>query len=204
LLGTSGNQSIALTWTTPSNNGGASITSYSIQYKLSSDSTFTTINTLTTTTNYTITSLINGLTYNIQIAAINSNGTSSYTSAINSIPSTISNAPTNLLGTSGNQSIALTWTTPSNDGGSSITAYSIQYKLSSDSTFTTINTLTTSTNYTITSLTNGLTYNIQIATINSNGTGPYTSFISIITGLPDPILIFPLFNPGPALFVSKS
>lgn len=180
LLGIGSNQQIALTWTEPSNNGGSPITSYSIQYKLIDDANFTTINTFSTNTNYLLSNLINRFTYTIQIAAINSNGTSIYTDSIDFFLSTLSNSPTNLSGNYKNQQVELTWTEPSDNGGSPILSYSIQYKLASDSNFITINTFNTNTNYILSDLQIGSLYNIQIAAINNNGISTYTDIIDFI------------------------
>ena len=125
---THGDEVIELTWTAPSDNGGSSITSYSIQYKLSSDLTFTTINTGSTSTSYTVTILTNGSTYNFQVAAINSRGTSTYTTAINSTPSTVPNLPSlfRYVQLSITQ-LQLYWDEPLSNGGNSIISLSSIY-----------------------------------------------------------------------------
>jgi uncharacterized repeat protein (TIGR02543 family) len=65
-----------VSWTAPSDNGGAAITSYKVEY--SSDGTnFNTATTAATGTSYTVTGLTNGTTYTFRVSAINSAGTGS-------------------------------------------------------------------------------------------------------------------------------
>jgi hypothetical protein len=71
-------------------------------------------------------------------------------------------------------SVYLTWDAPANDGGSAITGYSVQYTPSGGSP-TAVNTGSTSTNYTLAGLTNGTSYTVSVAAINSVGTGSYSA-----------------------------
>lgn len=47
---------------------------------------------------------------------------------------TVPDAPTNLAGASSNTQVSLSWMSPVSDGGSAITDYVIDYKLSSEPT----------------------------------------------------------------------
>lgn len=68
----------ALSWTAPTNNGGASLTDYFIQYSSNGGSSYTTFShTASTATSATITGLSTG-SYLFRVAAINSVGTGSY------------------------------------------------------------------------------------------------------------------------------
>jgi hypothetical protein len=76
----------------------------------------------------------------------------------------------------------LTWTAPSNNGGSSITNYSVQYSSNSGSTWTTFSrTASTTASQVVTGLTNGTAYVFRVAGINANGTGTYTAASSSVT-----------------------
>lgn len=63
-------------------------TSYSVQYKLSSASTWTTVSS--TTTAYALTGLAASSTYNVQVATVCSSGTSAYSTAVSFTTSAIS------------------------------------------------------------------------------------------------------------------
>ena len=95
---------------------------------------------------------------------------------------TVPGAPTSVSGTSGSQQVALTWSAPSDNGGSSITDYVIQYSSNSGSTWSTFSDGTsTSTSATVTGLTNGTSYVFKVAASNTYGTGIYSSSSSSVT-----------------------
>ena len=76
-------------------------------------------------------------------------------------------APTGLMATAGDEQIALTWTNPSNP---TITSY--EYSSDSGTTWNAIaNSGATTTSYTVTSLTNGTAYAIQLRAVNAEGDG---------------------------------
>ena len=96
---------------------------------------------------------------------------------------TVPNAPT-LSATPGDTLVELFWTVPTNLGGSEITGYIIQHKLSSDpwpGTSTTVGNILTST---ITGLTNGLSYDFRINAINDAGTGASSNVAQVAPILP--------------------
>lgn len=79
-------------------------------------------------------------------------------------------APVAFNVTPSNGSASLAWNAaPSN--GSAITNYIREYKLASDTTWTTITGTSTALNATITGLTNGQTYNFRVRAVNSIGEG---------------------------------
>jgi Fibronectin type III domain len=98
------------------------------------------------------------------------------TSAIN-ILAVAPDAPTTVVGTSNADSqTVVTWTAPGYNGGAAVTGYAVQYSSDGGSTWTTAssNTSSTNTNYTITGLTNGTSYVIEVAAINASGTGAWS------------------------------
>jgi len=91
----------------------------------------------------------------------------------------VPNAPTFVQGSAGDTTVALTWRAPSWDGGGIyvISGYIIQYSSDSGTTWTTIVADTGSTDpaHTVTSLSNGTSYQFRIAALNQEGTGAYSS-----------------------------
>jgi hypothetical protein len=90
--GTAGNAQVSLTWTAPSSNGGASITDYVVQYSSNSGSSWSTFSDGTSATaSAVVTGLTNGTAYTFRVAAVNSVGTGSYSTASSSVTPTAGN-----------------------------------------------------------------------------------------------------------------
>ncbi len=172
---------IRVAWVAPVVQGLYDITDYIIEYKLSSDSVWTTLNDgVSTTTSTSITGLTNDLAYDVRVTAVNAVGNSTAVSS-SATPSigTVPNAPTTLTATALNQELRVAWVAPAVDGGSSLTDYIIEYKLSSDSVWTTLNDgVSTTTSTSITGLTNDLSYNVRISAVNAVGAGTPSSTLT--------------------------
>ncbi|GGD41294.1 hypothetical protein GCM10011514_01680 [Emticicia aquatilis] len=140
--------SVTLVW-----NSVSGATSYTIQYKTSSATTWSTAATVSTT-NYNLTALIAGTTYNWQVKA---NCSAYSTTASFATPTASCTAPSGLSTTNITSSSAtLVW-----NSVSGATSYTVQYKTSSATTWSTAATVST-TNYNLTALIAGTTYNWQV------------------------------------------
>jgi hypothetical protein len=83
-------------------------------------------------------------------------------------------APTLSSVVAGDSEVDVTWTAPKSDGGSPITDYLIKYV--NKGTTKTVSTKTSKAGtYTVTGLTNGVTYTFSVAAVNAVGTGTYSS-----------------------------
>lgn len=86
--------------------------------------------------------------------------------------------------TCANTQSVLSWTAPTNNGGSAITDYVVQYSTSATfaSSVTTFADGTTgSTGATVTGLSNGTPYYFRVAAVNTYGTGSYSGISTVIT-----------------------
>jgi hypothetical protein len=82
--------SVGLSWTAPASDGGADITDYIVEYKLSTSGSWSVFSDGTSTsTTATVTGLTNGLLYNFRVKTVNSIGTSSASATANGTPVTI-------------------------------------------------------------------------------------------------------------------
>lgn len=171
---TAGNLSANLSWTAPSSNGGATVTSYKVEYKASSSTIWTELPTRPTTTSVVITSLLSGTIYNFRVSAINSVGTSNPSATATATVSALPNAPASLTAAPATPAVSgqlkLNWTEPTASGVSPVTGYKVEYKLASTSTWTTATASILALSYTIESLTNGQLYDLQVSSINAIGT----------------------------------
>ena len=88
LVGTPGTASMVLTWTAPASNGGAAITDYTVEYKLTTEPTVWTVfpDGTSATTGATVTGLTGGSPYDFRVAAVNSAGQGSYSSISTATP----------------------------------------------------------------------------------------------------------------------
>jgi aryl-phospho-beta-D-glucosidase BglC (GH1 family) len=118
-------------------------------------------------------------------------------------------APSALTVVAGDGRLALSWSAPASDGGSPITDYVIQDRVSGTSTWQTVaDGVSTAPSATITGLANGTGYDIQVAAVNAVGQGPYsatataTPQVGPTNLLPDPG--FEVGNGGWAPFIVGS
>lgn len=68
------NSQISLSWTAPANNGGSAITNYIVEYKKSSDATWTTFSSSSSALSASVTGLMASTTYDFRVRANNSGG----------------------------------------------------------------------------------------------------------------------------------
>ena len=168
--------SVRLTWTAPTQNGGSAITDYVAQFSADSGATWSTFSdSISTSTTTTVTGLTNGLTYQLRVSAVNSVGTSAYSSVVIAVPwaASLPSAPLDLaIASYGLNQVGLSWTIPATNGGATITDYLIEYSSSSGSTWTTfIDLVTSSRSATVTDLVSGSSYIFRVSARNSAGTG---------------------------------
>lgn len=186
LTATSGNAQIALAWTAPSYTGGSAITGYSVEYTPSGGSAQT-VSTGSTSASYTLTGLTNGTAYTVRVAAINANGTGTYTAASSSVTPVSASAPgAPTLVRNGNAywacqdgENAVMWNAPSSDGGSQITGY--VWRIGSGSLTSVSPSTGTSGAFSNPSWTGGRVEGLptsgsfQVAAVNAIGTGTFAS-----------------------------
>ena len=156
-----GNGSADLTFDPPTADGGNAIT----DYEVSTDGGLTWGPLPTTGTapiTASITGLTNGTAYDIEVRAVNNVGHGTATGPQGATPATVPNAPTNAGGLRGDSSIAISWTAPTDNGGDAITGYVVT--TSGGQTCT-----TTTTQCTVTGLTNGTAYTYTVHALNAVG-----------------------------------
>ena len=167
---------VNLSWSSPPSNGGPPVTGYKIDYMVDSSNFINLIsNSGNTITAYSHTGLQVGHTYTYRIFAINSVGTSnsSNTASTTTVQvTTTPGSPTLSASPSSSTSVSLSWIPPSNDGGSAITGYKIEYS-NQTSQFKVLvaNTGNIQTTYTHNGLVTGQTYSYKVTAINSIGAG---------------------------------
>jgi len=113
--------------------------------------------------NYTVTNLTNGTTYYFTVTAVKDGVESGHSNKKSATPFTVPGKPTNVTAVAGNGKATVTFTPPSDNGGSEITGYKVTASpggLEATGTTTTI---------VINGLTNGVSYTFTVVAINEAG-----------------------------------
>ena len=186
-----------LTWETPWHNGDE-ITKFQVRHEAGPSVSASTMwedidGSGPTTTSHTVTGLTEGTEYTFEVRAVNGlqfgfgNGAVAATTVTNTVGSTTGgggggggsggsqretapDAPRNLTATAGDQTVQLAWSTPANDGGTPIVRYEYRQQ-AGDGPLGTWQILAgdpPQTDYTVTGLTNGVSYTFEVRAVNSN------------------------------------
>ena len=190
-----GTAAINLSWIAPSNTGGSAITGYRIEVSSDAGTNWTILvaNTGSTATAYRHAGLPSGTTRHYRVSAINAQGTgppSNVASATTSgTTANVPGAPTGLTAAAeGTTAIRLSWTAPSNTGGSAITGYRIEVSRDAGTSWVALvsNTQSTATSYLHTGLSPGTTRHYRVSAITAQGTGPVSNVASATIGTGPP------------------
>jgi Fibronectin type III domain/Calcineurin-like phosphoesterase len=176
---TAGNGQATVSWTAAASNG-STISSYTITGSPGGSATVS-----GSATSAVVSSLINGQSYTFTVTATNGVGTGPPSVPSNSvIPTsgpTAPGAPTNVTAVAGNGQASVSWTSPSSDGGSTITSYTVTGSPGGSATVT-----APATSAIVTGLINGQSYTFTVTATNGVGTGPPSTASNAVipVGLP--------------------
>lgn len=183
---TAGNAQATVTFTAPALDGGSHITGYTVTSLPGG------ITSTGSSSPIIITGLTNGISYTFTVTATNAIGTSSPSSASNSVTPFIPPVPeavTGLVATGMNKQALVGWYAPGS--GSTPSDYLIEYKLSSDSTWTTFSDgVSTATKTVVTGLLNDQTYNFRVSGINITGTGASSTTTATTSSITQLTIVF--------------
>jgi predicted RNA-binding protein with TRAM domain len=183
---TASNASLSVAFTA-GDSGGSAITSY--KYSTDGGATFRTRAAGSTASPLVIstlssdgtTALANGTSYNIRIKAVNANGDGAAAVSTSALPGETPSAPTSVSGSKGDESLTVAWVAPSTNG-LAITDYEVYIGTSASGTFSLVTDgVSTVPGATITGLSNGTSYYVKVAAVNSLGTGAMSAVSAAIT-----------------------
>jgi titin len=179
LQATAGNGEVGLSWQVPADDGGSAVIDYVIQYKAAGEATWHSQYAGSDATVATVRGLVNGTAYSFRVAAVNGIGIGDWSIAATATPDATAaqtpSAPLSLEATAGDGQVGLSWQPPTDNGGSGIVDYVVQYKTAADATWRSERTGTTALRHTITGLVNGTAYSFRVAAVNGIGVGAWSA-----------------------------
>ncbi len=201
----SGSEQLIASWVDPTtwnwgwgeNNTDNDITEYHLRYREDGSEGWTEIISGITGTSHTITELTNGLSYVVQVRAVNAQGTGGWSASATATPTatlTVPAAPAIPTFEAGTGLLIATWTAPTDNGGSPITGYELQYR-TDDGDWTIMRSgiacarhsstgaiedcqfaFSSYSPYTIHSITaDGANYQLQVRAVNAQGSGKWSA-----------------------------
>ena len=169
---TGSSTSLRITWVAPANNG-ATITGYNVRHKKQSETNYRQWSTAVTGLTTDITGLDPATLYQVQVRATNSAGSSSASAAgegtTNAGAPDAPAAPTVSPVSGIPTSLRITWTAPANNGGATITGYSVRYKKQSETNYGQWSTAVTGLTIQLAGLEANTLYQVQVRATNSAG-----------------------------------
>lgn len=172
-----------VSWTAPYN-GGSVITSYVVSaYLGNSNSVAARVTVNGSTTSATLSGLPNGFTYTFGVQAVNAVGAGVEARSGGYTLATIPTAPFNVTALGGIGTLTVSWSTPTSNGGSPLTAYIVTASTGNPAETKVVTVSPAANSVVIGQLIHGRTYTATVAAVNAVGTGPASS-PSLPTTLP--------------------
>jgi len=166
LAATPGNGTATITWTAPGFDGGVPITGYEV---IATPGDFSCTSEAPTTT-CELTGLTNGQEYEVTVIATNEAELDSDPATVTfTNPLTVPTAPQSVQTVRGANSVVVSWSAPSSDGGRPISLYTVS------STPGGASCTSTGMECTVNGLTPGMTYNFTVVATNEAGDGAASS-----------------------------
>ena len=180
-----GASSLLVSWRAPLNDGANTIVAYKLRYRPAGTNIWEEIEIEPNLMVTTLTGLQSRTDYEVQVAAITSNGTGQWSTSVNNTPLQVPTAPTGFA-LNGLVDMVATWNEPSDIGGSTITRYMVQ--TATNAAFTEnvkfVDLLSSGTK--ITHLDEFETYYARVFAINSVGISSASNTVTVTTiGRPD-------------------
>ncbi len=181
--------SLAVVWSASTDPGGTPVMAYDLRYIRSaaadkSDANWTKLRQAWTagSLRFRISRLSNGVSYDLQVRAINTDGPGPWSATVTGTPLATALVPVIESITLGDTSLTVSWTTPTDTGSSTITAYDLRYIQSDaldkgDTHWTvltgvgTVSSLETS----VPTLVNGVEYDVQVRAVFGADNGTWSA-----------------------------
>jgi hypothetical protein len=164
--------SITLGWVSNSN-GDAGLTGYELEYKKASETTFASVNVVSTTTSETLSGLESNTAYHFRVTKITDLNSPVSSVVTDSTEPIIASAPTLSVASKTVSSVSLSWVAGDN-GDAGLTGYELEYKKASDLGYTSVTVVSTSE--TLSGLESNTEYHFRVIK-NTNINSPVSSVV---------------------------
>ena len=174
---------VGLSWLEGPYNGGSPVLDYTVSYSEVSLIDYQVFATGITGLATTVTGLTPGVTYRFLVQARNVVTVSEYSAHIDVLAAQTPDAPTdlaNVVEITNAEQIGLTWVAPVFDGGSELLDFRLYTDNASGSVFTVLEETLTATEYTVTGLTQGTTYQFKVEVRNLYGYSEFSNTVTIL------------------------
>jgi titin len=182
LTSTSSTNTAQFSWLAPADDGGASVTSYRVEY--SKDGlTWVTLSSKSTATSFKLSGLTPGTTYQVRVAASTRAGLGAFLTDSITTAKTVASAPGQLRALEVSQtSLTLAWGLPARNGGAAITDYQVEVSSNGGATWKVVpHEAANNLSLQLTGLPSGSTRLFRVAAVNEMGVGSYSSQITATT-----------------------
>jgi predicted phage tail protein len=174
----------SLSWTAPSS--GGAVATYAVQLSPHGANAWSTVSTGGTGTSFTISGLVPGTLYDLQVIAVNAAGQGQASNTVTA-PSNQATVPGPVTGLAASaptaSTITLNWTAPATGGV--VASYTVQY-LTGSGDFATASDPIAGTSCTVTGLAAGTTYDFQVMAVNAAGQGQAATTTGTTSHAPAP------------------
>jgi hypothetical protein len=170
--GSADGQAFTISWSLPAD-GGSPVTGFIVRYRQTGGA-WTELNRAADVRSVVLTGLPLSTSFEAQVLAVNAVATGPWSNLVSGSTDTVPAAPGGVKVTAGVGSLAVTWSAP-NNGGSPITGYVLRYTPTGGGGSSQVS--TSGTSYTITGLTAGAAYSVEVAAQNVIGTGPWATSV---------------------------
>jgi hypothetical protein len=174
---------IAISWQAPASGGAAS--SYAVLYRVTGTSSWSTAPAVVGATTCVLSGLTAATSYDIVVQAINAAGTGSSSSILTVVTAALPQVPvpaqvSGLAATpASSSSMQLTWSAQT--GTSAATSFTVQYRVTGSTTWTSSVAGISGTTTTISGLQAATSYDFSVIGMNASGSGPVSSTVTAAT-----------------------
>jgi Ca2+-binding RTX toxin-like protein len=172
-----------LTWSAPADRGGSTIYDYTVE--LSNDGGDTWIENVDITESasrsFNLSGLTPGMTYTVQISAVNDAGYSDMLTGTFTTKTLVPTVPLEFSGEMGLTTAELSWVTPESNGGADITDYKVEVSSNCKTYVAIAHEASNQTTFAVSSLQPGTKYCFKVSAKNSVGFSPAASVLTLVT-----------------------